>query len=56
MKKLDRWKLKQHFKIIWQEAPEAGDEAVIVDLPVEDQEDPPVEAQEVIKPVYEIKI
>ena len=53
MKKLDRWKLKQHFKIIWQEAPEAGDEAVIVDLPVEDQEDLPVEAQEVIKPVYE---
>ena len=53
MKKWVRWKLKQHFKIIWQEAPEAAGEAVIVDLPVEDQEDLPVEAQEVIKPFYE---
>ena len=52
MKKLDRWKLKQHFKIIWQEAPEVAGEAVIVDLLVEDQVDLPVEAQEVIKPVY----
>ena len=60
MTKVNRWKLKQHYKIIWQEAPEAVDEAVIVDLPVEaqveaveDQVDLPKEAQEVIKPFYE---